>query len=90
MRGRDGVVATTVHAALWILLAAAAVGGVLELADLVSGTGAVGAAHQTWLPLGAVIGLLRVVLLAALGAAVTAAVLTLDRRLRRGTPRRAR
>lgn len=84
MTRRDGALATTAAATLWILLASAVVGGVLELAALVSGTAAVDVAHQVWSPLGAVTGLLRVALLATLGFVVSATVLAVGRRLRRG------
>lgn len=87
MTVRDGAAATTVRAALCILLAAAAVGGVLELADLLSGTAPAEVADPAWSPLEALVGFLRVVFLAAGGVAATAAVLSVGRRLRRDTPR---
>ena len=81
MRGR-GAAATTVRATLWILLAAAAVGGVLELADLASGTAPVEVADPAWTQLGALGGLGRLALLAAVGTATTVAVLAVAARLR--------
>lgn len=83
MTARDGAAATTVRASL----AAAAVAGVLELADLLSGTAPVNVADPAWSPLEALVGVLRVAFLAAVGVAGTSAVLAVGRRLRRDAPR---
>lgn len=87
MRRRDGALATVAAALLWILLAAGVVGGVLELADLVSGSAPVEVADPAWSPLGAATGVARTVFFAALGAAAAVAVPAVRRRLRRGAAR---
>ena len=84
MRRRDGVVATTVRASAAILLAAALVVGVLQVVDVVGPGAPVRVADPSWSPLGALAGLGRVALLAALGAAATAIVLALHRHLSSG------
>ena len=87
MRGRHGVVATTARASVWLLLAAALVVGALQVVNVVGPGAPVRLADPSWSPLGALAGLGRVALLAALGAAVTASVLALGRRLRQAAAR---
>ena len=77
------MVATTAGASVWLLLAAALVVGALQVVDVVGPGAPVRLAAPSWSPLGALAGLGRVALLAALGAAATAIVLALRRRLAR-------
>lgn len=90
MTRHDDLLITTVRASGWVLLAAAVVAGLLEVADLLSVSAPEKIDQEAWAPLVALGGLSRVALVAALGIAATAVVLALARRVRRDRPGRPR
>lgn len=82
MSWRHGILATSVRASACILLVAASIIGALELVDQLATTSAPAEiSPQPWAPLGALTGVLRLALLAALGVAVTAVATGLTRRV---------
>ncbi len=87
MKGRAGIVSTSVRASVLILLAATAVIGALELLGGLVGGPPEQITSQPWSALNALSGVGRLVFLAALGAAAASAVLATSSRLakRRGT-----
>lgn len=81
MKG-GAVIATSSRATAWILVAAAVVVGVLLITGALLSSTPVVIEPPLWTPGGAVVGLLRVGLLAGIGVVVTAAAIWANRRWR--------
>lgn len=84
MSGGHSVASTSLRATALILVAAAAVVGVLELVDTFLTSASVQISSEPWSALSALTGLLRVAGLAAIGAFATWMVLTAHQRYGRG------